>query len=220
MEARETQYEDFKELEDEDENEDDEEERNAVSDQASGDGDILCLRNPNPNSNMMISVNPSEMLLNVWDTTLHVVTKSFSLGFLPKLMQFIGGNRVLLLNDRKNSFMLLHVIENEMVLKQQGGNEGAQNESQDQSQNQQNQAPNQEPQQQNQGQPENANIENNSQPQNNVIEDQVIFHSSEKYISRHITPGLNDKVVWIKQTNEFAITDERNNLKIFSLETG
>ena len=47
-----------------------------------------------------------------------------------------------------------------------------------------------------------------------------VWESSERFVTRHLVRGRNDKCVVVKATNEFVVTDERSNLKIFNLKTG
>ena len=47
-----------------------------------------------------------------------------------------------------------------------------------------------------------------------------VWESSERFVTRHLVRGRNDKCVVVKATNEFVVADERSNLKIFNLKTG
>lgn len=51
-------------------------------------------------------------------------------------------------------------------------------------------------------------------------EGRVVWQSKERVVTRHLVSGQNNRCVVVKETNEFVFMDERNNLKIYSVETG
>lgn len=115
-------------------------------------------------SHTAISFDSHKLKLNIWDTKSAVKTKCFSLGFEPLMMTLVKSDqseRVLLLNGKKSKFVLLDLVDEE-----------------------------------------------------------VVWESSERFITRHLVHGRNDKCVLVKATNEFVVMDERSKLKIFNMKTG
>jgi hypothetical protein len=120
QERRKEQFQQLKELEENggkpDDDGDDEDDQESGGDAFNADteeeilGDSQIYLSPD-DPNMAISINTKDSKLFVLDTSRHVITKSFTIGFEPRSVLFIDTARVVLLNPKQNCFVLLDIEE-------------------------------------------------------------------------------------------------------------